>query len=70
MEELDKRYKKKLERSNSITPSKSRVVGRVAVSLPPRNHPKWAIDDQWEPPDSPAEPSCGTLLPFQIHHCS
>lgn len=51
MEELDKRYKKKLERNSSTTPSKPRAAGRVAVSLPPHKCPKWAIADQWEPPD-------------------
>jgi hypothetical protein len=49
MEELDKRYKRKLERNSSTTPSKPRSIGMVARSLPPRRAPKWAVDVNWEP---------------------
>ena len=50
MEELDKRYKKKLLRNTSNTPSKPRVIGDTAVSTPPPDAPKWAIDPAWKFP--------------------
>lgn len=49
MNELDRWYKKKLERNNSSTPSKERKQGSPAASLPPSNGPEWAIDKSWTP---------------------
>ena len=50
MEELDRRYHAKMERNNTKTPSKRKVVGPEAKSQPPSSGPKWAVDASWKPP--------------------
>lgn len=47
MKELDKRYKMKLDRNNTKTPLKERVLGPASSSLPPSGAPNWAIDPSW-----------------------
>lgn len=49
MKELDRRYTKKLQRLNSCTPSKQRVVGQSSTSQPPPDAPKWSVDCTWTP---------------------
>ncbi len=61
MEELDRRYKKKLERNGSTTPSKPRVCGSPAASIPPTNAPQWAVNPDWTSPS----PSSG-MLPYPL----
>ena len=62
MEELDKR---KLERNSSTTPSKPRVTGSMAKSLPSRKCPKWAKDDNKVPPD---QEQSGTIIFLIVIH--
>ena len=48
MSELDKRYRKKLERNSMSTPSKPRVLGEVATTTPPAGAPQWAVQSNWK----------------------
>lgn len=66
MEELDKRYKKKLERNSSKTPSKKRVDGMPSPSVPPSGAPKWAVDDSWIPPDPRTSKLSFLLLQYSV----
>lgn len=50
MDELDKRYKRKLERQSSSTPSKERQIGARSHSQPPPDAPKWTDNESWRPP--------------------
>ena len=47
MEELDKRYKVRLQKMGSITPAKGRITGLPACSSPPSDAPVWAIHEDW-----------------------
>ena len=67
MEELDRRYKKKLERNGSTTPSKPRVCGSPATSLPPTNAPQWAVNPDWTGP-SPLSSTSG-MLSYPLNYC-
>ena len=44
LKELDKRYEKKMEGKESVTPHKQRNIGTASASKPPPNAPKWAVD--------------------------
>lgn len=46
--ELDSRYRRKLERKNTNTPSKERRTASPAKSRPPPGAPKWAVDPLWK----------------------
>ena len=48
MSELDKRYRKKVERNSMSTPSKPRVLGEAATTTPPAGAPKWAVQSNWK----------------------
>lgn len=52
MNELDRRYKNKLQKKTCSTPSKPRVIGTVSSSPPPSDAPQWAIDSSWRPSGS------------------
>ena len=54
MEELDKRYRRKLEHNGNTTPAKKRKLGITSTLLPPPGAPKWAIDQEWIPPSGNA----------------
>ena len=47
MEELDKRYKQKLQQQNTCTPAMTRIIGSVSQSFPPHGLPDWAVDSLW-----------------------
>lgn len=47
MQELDKRYKKRISGKGSTTPPRKRVTGAPAKSSPPVGAPKWSIDPEW-----------------------
>lgn len=47
MEELDQRFKKKLEGKSCTTPSRKRKIGSPSTSSPPSDAPKWAVDPNW-----------------------
>ena len=68
MEELDKRYKKKLERNSSTTPSKPRVCGSPATSLPPTNAPQWVVDPDWTGPNPSSGMFIDSFLRNYCHH--
>ena len=57
MEELDKRYKVRLQKMGSITPAKGRITGLPANTTPPSDAPVWAIHEDW------SEDSFGTVVP-------
>ena len=47
MEELDRRYRSKLDAASTSTPSKIRKVGAPAKSCPPCGAPSWSVDSSW-----------------------
>ena len=68
MEELDKHYKKKLEWKSSTTPSKPRVYGSPATSLPHINAPQWAVDPDWIGPNPLSGMLMDSFLRNYHHH--
>ena len=44
MKELDKRYGRRMESKESVTPHKKRLIGTASTSKPPAGAPQWAVD--------------------------
>ena len=65
MDELDKRYRRKLERNSSITPSKQRQIGSPSTCVPPPGAPTWAINPEWIRSSSGIVEYCSSCLHFK-----